>query len=101
MACTAAFVAQALWCEAARAYCGGAAAHVPDLVRRTALTDEDGLIPVGAEGAQLKQKITEEKSDKKTEPFDAGASMLGTDNEAGSDIDADEMALARKAPPPA
>lgn len=64
------------------------------------MTDEDGLIPYGAEGAQLKEKITEDKSDKKTEPFDHGASMLGTDNEAGSEIDANEMARARKAPPP-
>ena len=64
------------------------------------MTDEDELMPVGAEGAQLKQKITQGKFDKKTEPFDPGASMLGTDNEAGSDIDADEMAQARKAPPP-
>ena len=64
------------------------------------MPDEDGLMPVGAEGAQLKQKITEDKSDKKTEPFDPGASTLGTDNEAGSAIDADEMAQARKAPPP-
>lgn len=65
------------------------------------MTDENGLMPVGAEGAQLKQKITEDKSDKKKEPFDPGASMLGTDNEAGSDIDAEEMAIARNAPPPA
>ncbi len=64
------------------------------------MTDEDGLMPAGAEGAQLKQKITEDKSDAKAEPFDPGASMLGTDNEAGSEIDHDEMAQARKAPPP-
>lgn len=64
------------------------------------MTDEDGLMPVGAEGAQLKQQITEDKYNKKTEPFDPGASMLGTDNEAGSGVDVDEMAQARNAPPP-
>ena len=64
------------------------------------MPDDNQLTPVGAEGAQLKQKITEAKADRKTEPFDPGASMLGTDNEAGSEIDADEMAQARKAPPP-
>ena len=64
------------------------------------MTNEDGLTPVGAEGAQLKQKITDGKFDRKKEPFDPGASMLGTDNEAGSATDADEMSQARKAPPP-
>ncbi len=64
------------------------------------MTDDNQLTPVGAEGAQLKQQITEAKADQKTEPFDPGASMLGTDNEAGSEIDPDEMAQARKAPPP-
>ncbi len=62
--------------------------------------DEAGLHPVGAEGAQLKQKITDDKSDKKAERFDPGASMLGTDNEAGAPPDKDEMAQARNAPQP-
>ncbi len=64
------------------------------------MQDKAGLNPVGAQGAQLKQKITDEKRDKKTEPFDPGASMLGTDNEAGEPSDKDEMAQARKAPKP-
>ncbi len=64
------------------------------------MQDEDGLKPVGVEGAQLKQKITDDKQDKKAEPFDPGASMLGTDNEAAAPPDQDEMAQARKAPEP-
>ncbi len=64
------------------------------------MPEEDGLQPAGAEGAQLKQKITDEKLDKKAEHFDPGASMLGTDNEAGALPDAEEMAQARKAPQP-
>lgn len=64
------------------------------------MREEDGLRPVGAEGAQLKQKITDGKLDEKAEPFDPGASMLGTDNEAGAPPDHDEMAQARKAPKP-
>ena len=62
--------------------------------------NEDRLDPVGAEGAQLKRKITLDKIDKKTERFDPGASMLGTDNEAGAMPDPDGMAEARKAPKP-
>ena len=62
--------------------------------------DEGHLDPVGAEGAQLKQTITTDKIDKKTEAFDPGASMLGTDNEAGAMPDPDGMAEARKAPKP-
>lgn len=62
--------------------------------------EEDGLNPIGAEGAQLKQKITNDKADVKTEKFDPGMSMLGTDNEAGAMPDADGMAQARKAPKP-
>ena len=61
---------------------------------------EHGLNPVGAEGAQLKQTITADKIDKKVEAFDPGASMLGTDNEAGAMPDPDGMAEARKAPKP-
>ncbi len=61
---------------------------------------EGGLNPIGAEGAQLKQSITEDKSDRKKEAFDPGASMLGTDNEAGAMPDPDGMAQARKAPKP-
>ena len=56
--------------------------------------------PIGAEGAQLKQEINEAKKDVKTEKVDLGASMLGTDNEAGSAPDHDAMAEARNAPPP-
>ena len=62
--------------------------------------EEDGLNPLGAEGAQLKQKITNDKADAKTETFDPGMSMLGTDNEAGAMPAADGMAQARKAPKP-
>jgi hypothetical protein len=62
--------------------------------------DEAGLQPVGAEGAQLKQKITQEKGGDQAKTFDPGASMLGTDNEAGAPPDADEMATARNAPAP-
>ena len=58
------------------------------------------LTPVGAEGAQLKQKITDDKGDAQTEDVDLGASMLGTDNEAGAMPDKDGMAQARKAPQP-
>ncbi len=63
---------------------------------------EESRIPVGAGGAQIKEEITEAKrADKiKTEKFDPGASMLGTDNEAGSAPDHDGMAQARRAPPP-
>ena len=62
----------------------------------------DHKTPVGAEGAQIKQDITEAKQDSgaKTEKVDLGASMLGTDNEAGSASDPDGMAEARNAPPP-
>lgn len=62
--------------------------------------DEAGLAPVGAEGAQLKKKITDDKINAKAEPFDPGMAMLGTDNEAGSMPDAEGMAQARKAPQP-
>ena len=62
--------------------------------------EEDGLKPIGAEGAQLKQKITDDKAAAKTEKFDPGMSMLGTDNEAGAMPDAEGMAEARKAPKP-
>lgn len=62
--------------------------------------DRPGLIPKGAEGAQLKQKITEAKGGDQAKTFDPGASMLGTDNEAGTTPDKDEMATARNAPPP-
>ena len=63
---------------------------------------DDTTKPVGAEGARIKQNITETKQQNgsKTEPFDPGASMLGTDNEAGSAPDHDGMAEARNAPPP-
>ena len=62
----------------------------------------DDTKPVGAAGAQIKQQITEakQKDGSKTEAFDPGASMLGTDNEAGSAPDHDGMAEARNAPPP-
>lgn len=56
--------------------------------------------PIGAEGAQLKQAINDAKKDVKTEKVDLGASMLGTDNEAGSAPDHEGMAEARNAPPP-
>ena len=58
------------------------------------------LTPAGAEGARLKQQITDDKADAKTEDVDLGASMLGTDNEAGAMPDQDGMAQARKAPQP-
>lgn len=62
----------------------------------------DPITPVGAGGAQIKQQITDAKraAGTKVEKFDPGASMLGTDNEAGSAPDADGMAEARNAPPP-
>ena len=46
----------------------------------------DPITPVGAGGAQIKQQITDAKraAETKVEQFDPGASMLGTDNEAGS-----------------
>ena len=56
--------------------------------------------PIGADGLELKEQIRREKGDKKTESFDPGASMLGTDNEAGSGPDHEGMAQARNAPPP-
>ena len=62
--------------------------------------ENDQPSPVGAEGAQLKREITVDKSDRKKEAFDPGASMLGTDNEAGAMPDPDGMAQARKAPTP-
>ncbi len=64
--------------------------------------NEDGLSPIGAEGAQLKQQITDDKvaAKTKTEKFDPGMAMLGTDNEAGAMPDAEGMAQARKAPKP-
>lgn len=62
--------------------------------------NEAGLVPKGAEGAQLKQKITQTKGGDQGKTFDPGASMLGTDNEAGTTPDKDEMAAARNAPPP-
>lgn len=62
--------------------------------------DEPRLNPIGAEGAQIKQAITDAKIDQKAEKFDPGASMLGTDNEAGALPDPDGMAQARKAPKP-
>lgn len=62
--------------------------------------ESDNLNPIGAEGAQLKQAITAAKIDKKTEPFDPGAAMLGTDNEAGAMPDPDGMAEARAAAKP-
>lgn len=61
---------------------------------------EAGLNPVGAEGAQLKQKITNDKAEAKQEKFDPGMSTLGTDNEAGAMPDPEGMAQARKAPKP-
>lgn len=61
---------------------------------------EAGLSPIGAQGAQLKQKITDDKIEAKTEVFDPGMAMLGTDNEAGAMTDAEGMAQARKAPKP-
>ena len=62
--------------------------------------DEPGLNPVGAEGAQIKHAITDAKINQKAEKFDPGASMLGTDNEAGALPDPDGMAQARNAPKP-
>ena len=62
--------------------------------------DKAGFSPIGAEGAQLKQKITNDKIEAKAEVFDPGMAMLGTDNEAGAMSDAEGMAQARKAPKP-
>lgn len=62
---------------------------------------ESGLRPIGEQGAQLKQKIEDQKPGDQKGLFDPGASMLGTDNEAGSAPDPDGMAEARNAPPPA
>ena len=62
--------------------------------------DENGVTQRGAEGAQIKRRINDAKNDRKTEPFDPGASMLGTDNEAGTTPDHEGMAEARKAPKP-
>lgn len=64
------------------------------------MTDDEANSDRTGEGARVKQKITEDKQDVKQEPFDPGASMLGTDDEAGSPTDQDEMAQARRAPPP-
>ena len=63
---------------------------------------DDTTKPLGAGGAQIKRDITESKQadGTKTEQVDLGASMLGTDNEAGSAPDHDGMAEARNAPPP-
>lgn len=62
--------------------------------------DEDGSVSMGAEGLQIKQRIANSKTDVKTEMFDVGVSMLGTDNEAAAPPDPDGMAQARKAPKP-
>lgn len=62
--------------------------------------EEDGLNPIGSEGALIKKKIRDDKADKKTEAFDPGMSMLGTDDEAGGMPDPDGMAEARKASKP-
>ena len=59
-----------------------------------------GMKDKGTEGLQLKQKITQAKGGDQAKLFDYGASMLGTDNEAGTTPDKDEMATARNAPPP-
>ena len=63
---------------------------------------DDSKKIIGANGAQIKQEITNAKraDDSKNETVDLGASMLGTDNEAGSAPDHDAMAEARNAPPP-
>ena len=37
--------------------------------------EEAGLKPIGAEGAQLKQKITNDKAEAKAESFDPGMAM--------------------------
>lgn len=76
--------------------------HMKERSKEQFVTDQNeaGLLPVGAEGAQLKQKITNEKIEAKAEKFDPGMAMLGTDNEAGAMPDAEGMALARKAPKP-
>lgn len=62
--------------------------------------EEDGLSPIGSEGALIKKKIRDDKADEKTEVFDPGMSMLGTDNEAGAMPNPEGMAEARKAPRP-
>ncbi len=62
--------------------------------------DKEELSPGGAKGAQLKQKITEEKIEAKTEMFDPGMAMLGTDDETSWSTDPEGMAQARKAPKP-
>lgn len=61
---------------------------------------QDKLMPIGAEGAQLKQAIRDDKPGGEKGLFDPGASMLGTDDEVGAPVDHDEMAETRKAPPP-
>lgn len=65
-----------------------------------AQADEGGLRPIGEQGAELKKRIEDAKPGDEKGKFDPGASMLGTDNEAGSAPDPDGMAEARKAPPP-
>ena len=61
---------------------------------------EDELLPIGAEGAQLKQDIWNDKPGDEKGLFDPGAAMLGTDNEVGTFVDPEGMAEARKAPQP-
>lgn len=61
---------------------------------------EAGLRPIGEQGAQLKRRIEDAKPGDEKGKFDPGASMLGTDNEAGSAPDAEGMAEAREAPQP-
>ncbi len=65
------------------------------------MTDQP-IKDIGADGARIKRDITETKqrNQSKVEPFDPGAAMLGTDNEAGSAPDHGGMADARNAPPP-
>ena len=64
------------------------------------MTDETAPHPPGAEGARHKQQINQQKRHRKSEPFDPGASMLGTDDEAGAPPDPDGMEAARRAPKP-
>lgn len=63
-------------------------------------SEENEMSPIGSEGALIKQKIRDDKAKEKTEVFDPGMSMLGTDNEAGAMPDPDGMAEARRAPKP-
>jgi hypothetical protein len=52
------------------------------------------------ENIRLKHDIDAGLTGDKVKAFDPGMSPLGTDNEAGTPADPDEMETARNAPPP-